>query len=108
MGLCLCKGAFSQAQVTRKLLISGARQNFLCTNLFPPCTRKLVRALNLILSAVTQSFVSVGIQDLTQCLFQPPVFPGPVSKLLQASQVYKVSLATTAERSNWDVRAWQR
>lgn len=57
MSLCPCKGAFSQPQVTRKLLSSGAREKFLCTNPFLPCTRKLVQALNLILSAVTQKFV---------------------------------------------------
>jgi len=95
--LCVCKAAFSQPQLTRKLLASGAHENFPCTNPFPLCARKLAQAVNLILSAITQNFVSVGTQDLTWCLFQPPVFPNPLSKLLQALQVYKVSLATAPE-----------
>lgn len=105
MGLCLCSGAFSLSQVTRKLLTIGTCENLLCTNSFPPYTRKSVQALSLILSAVTQSFAFVGTQDLAQWLFQPPSFPSPVSKLLWASQV---SPATTAELSNWDVSARQR
>lgn len=63
MGLCLAK----EPQVTRKLLTSGTRENFLCTNPFPPCTRKLVQALNFIVSAITRSFVS----ELWKQLLEP-------------------------------------